>query len=223
MDFSYIFNSSLPDYNSFKNFGFTKDGGTYICKKELPDCGFYTILKVENDKLTAEVFEKSTDEKYALVDVKAAGGAFVSKIREEVQKIAEDFRSQCFLTNDLHEKYLDFLEKEFNCKAEYPWADAKRENLSDSAVFRCPNQKWFALIMNITYKNLGFESEEKVRAVNLKADTELLDEIVDKKSVFPAYHMNKKHWITVLLTAVTDFEKLKKLTQRSYELVMAKK
>ncbi|WP_407428795.1 hypothetical protein [Treponema sp.] len=31
--------------------------------------------------------------------------------------------------------------------------------------------------------------------------------------------MNKKHWITVLLTAVTDFEKLCNLTQESWELV----
>ena len=30
--------------------------------------------------------------------------------------------------------------------------------------------------------------------------------------------MNKKHWITVLLTRVTDFDRLCELTRRSYEL-----
>ncbi len=223
MDYSYIFNSSLPKYEAFADFGFEKDGETYICKKTLADSGFYALLKVCDEKLTAEVFETDTDEKYALFDVKGASGAFVSKIREEVLQVVEDFRAACFESSNLHEKYIDFLEQEFNCKAEFPWADEKGERLSDSAVFRCPNNKWFALVMNITYKNLGFESEENVWVVNLKADSDRMSEIVDKKSVFPAYHMNKKHWITVLLTSVTNFEKLQKLTLRSYELVSAKK
>ena len=34
--------------------------------------------------------------------------------------------------------------------------------------------------------------------------------------------MNKTYWITVLLTAVTDFEKLCELTKKSYALVQKK-
>ena len=75
--------------------------------------------------------------------------------------------------------------------------------------------------MNIKFKNLGFESEEPVWAVNLKAEN--VDSIADKKTVFPAYHMNKKYWITVLLTSVTDFDLLCSLTEKSYNLVKKKK
>jgi predicted DNA-binding protein (MmcQ/YjbR family) len=77
--------------------------------------------------------------------------------------------------------------------------------------------------MNITYKILGFENDEKLFVVNLKADKERISEIIDRKSIFPAYHMNKKHWITVLLTGVTDFDQLCALTRRSFELVNGKK
>ena len=53
----------------------------------------------------------------------------------------------------------------------------------------------------------------------MKADQTEIPNLIDKKSIFPAWHMNKKHWITVLLTAVTDFEKLCEFTQKSWELV----
>ena len=106
-----------------------------------------------------------------------------------------------------------FILEAYGVKPDHPW-----ENIPDGAVFRHQsNNKWFALIMQIKFKNLGFESDEPVWAVNLKAEN--VEAITDKKSIFPAYHMNKKYWITVLLTAVTDFEKLCELTKKSFALV----
>ena len=79
-------------------------------------------------------------------------------------------------------------------------------------------------MMKIKYKQLGVgSSDEDVWVVNMKHDADDISNVVDKHSIFPAWHMNKKHWITVLLTAVTDFEKLCALTQRSFELVSGKK
>ena len=72
--------------------------------------------------------------------------------------------------------------------------------------------------MKIKYKQLGLTGDESVWVVNMKACSTDIPNLVDRKSVFPAWHMNKKHWITVLLTAATDFEKLCKLTEKSYEL-----
>lgn len=236
MDYSYIFRSAVPDYARFADFGFEKRGDAYICKKSLSETGFYALLTVTGETCSAEVYESADDfpdSKYALFDVESANGSFVSEIRAQVQDIIEDFRQACFVSSSLREKYIHFFESEFNCKPDFPWAAPKNPGeaqssfksgrYDDAAVFRCPNQKWFALIMNITYKNLGFENDENVFVVNLKADKEHINEIIDKKSIFPAYHMNKKYWITVLLTGVTDFDRLCALTRQSYELVNGKK
>lgn len=228
MDYSYIFRSAVPDYGTFAEFGFEKQDDRYLCKKPLADTDFSALITVLGERITVEVYEKaaeegSADTKYALFDVKSANGAFVAGIRAQVQEVMHDFRECCFESGDLQEKYISHIEREFSCKAEYPWAapqevqDAKRR-YTDASVFRCPNQKWFALVMNISYKNLGLESDEGVSVVNLKADPDKIPELTDRKSVFPAWHMNKKHWITVLLTRVTDFERLCELTRRSYEL-----
>ena len=73
--------------------------------------------------------------------------------------------------------------------------------------------------MKVKYRQLGLSGDEEVRVVNIKADENEIQKLIDRKSIFPAWHMNKKHWITVLLTAATDFEKLCELTEKSYALV----
>ena len=219
MDYSYIFRAARANPQAFSDFGFeAADENTFTCKKELPapNNTFYTILTLNpNDEtLTARVYEADTDEPYTLFDVPSANGAFISQIREQVQEIVNDFRSLCFETADLKDKYFDFLNAHFEVQPDYPWDDSP-----DAAVFRCPNNKWFALAMKIKYRQLGLSGDEELWVVNLKAKPEDIPDITDKKSVFPAWHMNKKHWITVLLTATTSFENLCALTEQSYKLV----
>ncbi|WP_022932283.1 MmcQ/YjbR family DNA-binding protein [Treponema bryantii] len=214
MDYSYILNTSVPQKEKLLAFGFSETGDDFALKKEIAGGQFYAEIKLSDKTLTADVFESATNEKYVLFNVASAQGAFVGQIRSEVQDVIEEIRDKCFLSQDIKEKYVDFLHSYFNAPGDTPWEE---QGDSTSSVFRCPNNKWFALIMQIKFKNLGFESDEPVWAVNLKAEN--VEAITDKKSIFPAYHMNKKYWITVLLTAVTDFEKLCELTKKSYALV----
>lgn len=219
MDYSYVLNSALPQKEKLEELGFVEFEGALRLKKEIAGGEFYAVIRLSEKSLTAEVFETLNDEKYVLFDVPSAKGTFVGQIRSEVQGFIDEIREKGFDSQDIRKKYLDFIQSEFSAAGDTPWAD---EGDFKSSVYRCPNGKWFALVMEIKFKNLGFESEEPVWMVNLKADAEKIPEITDRKSIFPAYHMNKKYWITVLLTSVTDFEQLCELTRRSYELVMRK-
>ena len=214
MDYSYILNTSVSQKDKLLAFGFSEAGGNLLLKKEIAGGQFYAEIKLSEQPLTADVFETATDEKYVLFNVASAHGAFVGQIRSEVQNVIEEIREKCFISQDIKEKYVDFLHSYFKAQGDNPW---KEQPYDTSIVYRCPNNKWFALVMQIKFKNLGFESEEPVWAVNLKAEN--IESLIDKKSIFPAYHMNKKYWITVLLTAVTDFEKLCELTKKSFALV----
>ena len=214
MDYSYILNTSLPQKDKLLAFGFSEAEGRLVLRKEIAGGQFYAEIKLSDKNLSADVFETATNEKYVLFNVASAQGAFVGQIRSEVLDVIEEIRAKCFISQDIKEKYVDFLHSYFNAPGDNPWA---AQEGTPSTVFRCPNNKWFALLMQIKFKNLGFESDEPVWAVNLKAEN--VEAITDKKSIFPAYHMNKKYWITVLLTAVTDFDKLCELTKKSYALV----
>ena len=92
-----------------------------------------------------------------------------------------------------------------------------------SDLFRTPEKSWFALVMTVSFKNLGFRSDAPVSVVTLKHRPEHIPEIVDNHRIFNAYHMNKKHWITVILSDNMDFDLLRELTEESYRLVTGKR
>ena len=217
MDYSYIFRSAKIKKDSLEAAGFaTTDGNSYTMEQNVSSGTFNAniSLSLSEQILTVHLYDSATGEKYALFDMQNVHGAFVATLREEVQKIIDEIKSNCFESKDLKDDYITWIKTQFGAEPDFPWPDTP-----DYCVFRCANEKWFALVMKIKYRQLGLTGDEEVWVVNMKADNSEIPTLIDRKSIFPAWHMNKKHWITILLTAATDFEKLCGLTQKSYELV----
>ena len=217
MDYSYIFRSAKIKIDSLKAAGFSKsDDSSYFLRLPVSNGDFYAdfALSPASQSLVVQLFDSATGEKYPLFDMPRSQGAFVASLREEVQKLVDKLKSSCFEVHDLKDEYVAWIKSRFSAFPDFPWPDTP-----DYCVFRCPNEKWFALVMKVKYRQLGLTGEEEVWVVNMKAPDDKIPSLIDKKSIFPAWHMNKKHWITILLTAATDFEKLCQLTEISYELV----
>ena len=86
-------------------------------------------------------------------------------------------------------------------------------------VFRhAGNRKWFAVIMDIPGKNLGLSGDGEISVVNLKCDTRLIGSFREEPGIFPGWHMNKAHWLTVALDGTVEDEKIRFLADMSYEL-----
>jgi len=217
MDYSYIFRSAKIKKESLEAAGFkTTDNNSYSMNQTVSNGAFNAdiTLSLSEQTLTVHLFDSATSEKYALFDMPNSHGAFVASLREEVQQLIDEIKSKCFETSDLKDDYIAWIKTQFGAEPDYPWPDTP-----EYCVFRCPNEKWFALVMRIKYRQLGLTGGEEVWVVNMKASQDEIPNLIDKKSIFPAWHMNKKHWITVLLTAATDFGRLCELTEKSYELV----
>ena len=113
--------------------------------------------------------------------------------------------------NDL----LKYLQQEYICDIDYPW-----EKYSDYVVIRRrDNQKWFAGIFTITGHQVGLDTNEPMEVVNLKCEPDLIPNLIHENEIYPAYHMNKQHWISVDIERYEDIEKLKMLVDMSYQLV----
>ena len=80
------------------------------------------------------------------------------------------------------------------------------------------NRKWFAVIMDIPRKNLGLAGEGEISVVNLKCDHRLIGSFRMEPGIFPGWHMNKAHWLTLALDGTVEDAKLKFLVDMSYEL-----
>ena len=49
-------------------------------------------------------------------------------------------------------------------------------------------------------------------------DTSLIDSFREQPGIFPGWHMNKAHWLSVALDGTVEDEKIKFLVDMSYEL-----
>ena len=80
------------------------------------------------------------------------------------------------------------------------------------------NKKWFAVIMDIPRKNLKLPGKGEISVVNLKCDTRLIGSFREEPGIFPGWHMNKVHWLSVALDGTVEDEKIRFLVNMSYEL-----
>ena len=99
-------------------------------------------------------------------------------------------------------------------------ADKPFEEDFDTTVLRHgAGGKWFGLIMNIPKKRVGIEEDGMVDVLNLKIDPEESYAVREMfEGIIPAYHMNKRHWISVILNDKVPMEFCEILIQKSYDL-----
>jgi predicted DNA-binding protein (MmcQ/YjbR family) len=95
----------------------------------------------------------------------------------------------------------------------------------DTTVLRhADTGKWFGIIMHISGNKVGLSPDIKVDVMNVKCkpeDTFTAREI--SNGILPAYHMNKKHWISILLNGTVEKELTEALLENSYDLTKRRK
>ena len=96
--------------------------------------------------------------------------------------------------------FFEYCLSTYGTSPDYPFD----ENF-ETAVFRhSDNRKWYAIVMRVSRCKFGFDSDEVIDVVNLKLPIEMFGSFGAADGVYPAYHMNKLHWISVLLPDAPD-------------------
>lgn len=89
----------------------------------------------------------------------------------------------------------------------------------ECCVFRHRHsKKWFGVIMSISADKVGLEADTYIDVLNVKCDPEMVAVLNCQSGFAPAYHMNKKHWLTILLDGSVLNEQIAQLLDISYEL-----
>ncbi len=116
---------------------------------------------------------------------------------------------------DTRKALLAFAKEAWDITPDCPFADDL-----DTSVLRCPrNRKWFALFMTIGREKLGLMGGGRIEVMNLKCSADTLATLLGSDGFHPAYHMNKSHWMTVLLDGTVPADMLEELLMESYSLV----
>lgn len=109
---------------------------------------------------------------------------------------------------------LKYTEENYNTLPEHLWA----KNPNFEVLRHKHNQKWYALIMDIPRDKVGLEGNEVIDVMNIKCEPDMILSLSEQKGFCTAYHMNKKHWLTIILDGTVSDNEIYNLIDLSYEL-----
>lgn len=208
-----IFAYQNYDEHQLIEYGFIKQEGKYVFRKALADAEFYAEFVLTPDQLDVNVYESANDELYVPFNVQRSKGSFVTMIREETDEILEDIKTHCFQEINIREEIFAYVNAHYGTVPAYPW-----DQNADYATLTHESGKWYGLIMNIPARLLDLGGEETIDVMNIKLPPETIQSLIDHKHYFPAYHMNKKYWLTLLLDARINLKEVYDLLDQSYLL-----
>lgn len=115
------------------------------------------------------------------------------------------------------QSFLSYCEATYGTVADHPF-----EGDFETAVLRQKDtRKWYAIVMHLSRRKFGFDSDEMIDVVNLKLPLEMFGSFSEKDGVYPAYHMNKLHWVSVILPDA-DEALVQFLTDASFSVTKTK-
>ena len=215
-----IFKSYQLNQEKAHAYGFVENGGVWTYSYEILQGDFIMTVFITSDDVYFQVFDQETGDLYPQVHMESMRGSFVGNVREACLEILYQIREACFEVQDFifpqTKRIMTQVQEKYGNQLEYLW-----EKLPDTAVLRHEgNQKWYAVLMKISWDKLEKVREGQVEAVNLKHDQ--VADLLSKKGIYPAFHMNKRYWISVALDDTLSDEEVLELIERSWNLTIKK-
>lgn len=202
--------------------GFIRENNIYKYSKIILDNKFIVKIEYQNNNLTSKLIEIEFNDEYLQADSPSIG-EYSNNIRKEYERVLDEVIKNISIKdifkNVQTKKIIKYIKNKYNDSLEFLW-----EKYDDNAVIRNKiNNKWYTLIMKVSEDKLGINSNKKQEVLNILYDKEDIKNIVDNKSIFFGYHMNKKSWITIILDGRLKINKIYKLIDNSYKLSIKKR
>ncbi len=213
--FEELFAKKKINIEKLKEYGFERFGGEYKYRCEIMEGDF--LLEIAFDRrgnLDTSLTEYDTDEEYSLYKTDAQG-VFIGQVRDAISKVLRDISKKCFDPSAFRfeqtMQLIEYARKAFGTDIEFPFKDH-----GTGVLRRADNAKWYAALITIPMTKLGSDSNQTVEIVNLHASKERVTELLDMPHFYPAWHMNKKSWFTVILDGSVDNGELFALLAESF-------
>lgn len=178
-------------------YGFVFNDGIYSFNKLINNDEFELIINIENKVIDGKLIDKDFNDEYEQINYDLSSG-FIEKLKKECEDILLDIRSNCYYKEDFifnqSNTISRYIKEKYNVKPEYLW-----ESEPGFGVFRNPNNnKWFGIIMNINKNKIIGNDNKEIEVINLMLHDKT-NFYLNNKNIFPAYHMNKKNWVSIIL------------------------
>ncbi len=219
-----IFRKTKIDFDKVSKYGFKKDKSLYKYSKNIMNNTFRVDIEIDNDGIVkGKVYDLAFGDEYTNFRIEDSTGSFVGQVRDEFKSLLKDIRSNCFtretfiyeqsnrITKAIKEKYGD--------EPEFEW-----EKFPGYATFRNKDsKKWYGIIMNLDKSKLDKNSTGEIEIIDIKLEENEIEYLLKQDGFYPAYHMNKKSWITIILNNTVSDEKIMSLIEKSYSYTIINK
>jgi len=181
--------------------------------------GFSFQVMSASKKLGLEMIAlDDVNEHYQLFDIPTTSSSIAQALREEASELAFQW---------MHPEQSDIEE------ARQKWTKWMTENIvpyhgnpfekTEARGFMVEDKgKWYGLMMEVPLQKLGVASKADALILNVKIHPEDKEQLIAHDGIYEAYHMNKKHWISIALNVCTDDALIKECIYTSYKCVAKK-
>lgn len=214
-----VFKYKAVNFEKLVGYGFEKEDGIFSYRTFFQNARMELTVHIDmNGQISTEVFDLDTQEPFTLFLVENAVGEFTGNIRAEYEKILTDIADKCFekevFKNEQTKAVIDYIRTAYGDELEFLWKKSP-----DNAVWRRKDsKKWYGILMTVSKRKLGTDSDEMVEIIDLRMTTENIEKTVDGRIYFKGYHMNKRHWITICLDGSAVLREIYVLIDESYRL-----
>ena len=215
-----IFKSYQFNKEKARDYGFVENGEVWNYSCQILQGDFSMTVSITTDDVSFQVFDQETGDLYPQVHMESMRGSFVGSVREACLEILYQIRKACFDVQDFicpqTKRIMTKVQEKYGNQLEYLW-----EKSPDTAVLRHEgNQKWYAVMMRIPWDKLDKGREGLVEAVHLKYAQ--VADLLSQKGIYPAFHMNKRYWLSLALDDSLLDEEVLELIERSWNLTVKK-
>lgn len=211
-----FFEGKTINFQKLLAYGFRPEGEIYSYQRQLLDGQFLFLIQIRKGKVCTELIDAVTKEPYILHLVEESSGEFVGSVRKEYSAVLKEIAALCFDAYEFKQKatknLLEIVKERYGSEPEYLW-----EKFPGNAVLRRKdNGKWYGAILTVERKKLGLNEAGQTEILDVRADPEEAALLIDRKRIFAGWHMNKKHWISLLLDGTVDENELLERLEESY-------
>ena len=219
-----LFRKLIPDPDKLLSYGFVREDGLYVCRQRFMDDRFLAEITVGGkEKIKGKVIDLDLEEEYALVHVPVRN-SYAAEVRSAYLEILESIARECFVPGefltDQANRLASWIHERWGDRPDKPW---KKDN-GYTVIRNHDTSKWYGIIGEIPRNRFEPDAgEETVEVLNLKVPEDSMQACLAIKGIFPAFHMNKKNWVSVILDEDVSDEALQKLIEESRSFTVIRK
>lgn len=219
-----IFRKTKVDLKKVLQYGFKKEKNLYRYSKNIMNNTFRVDIEInEQGNVKGKVIDPSFGDEYTNFRIEDCTGSFVGQVKEEFENLLKDIRSKCYIREafiaEQSNRITNLIKEKYGDEPEFEW-----EKFPGYATFRNKNsKKWYGIIMNLDKSKLDAQESGEVEILDVKVETDKIENLLQQKGFYPAYHMNKKSWITIILDNAVSDEKIMEFVEESHSYTITNK